>query len=95
MTRSHKEPYLHCHVQTKETGKNSWNWCGKSHRANQLGRGYQPIEIIEAEEDEPEALEEREVRADQNTVDTKADSVITRGDNLLIIDLSKYYTDGK
>ena len=34
-----------------------------THRANRLGGGYQPIEIIE-EEKEPEAPEEGEVQAD-------------------------------
>ena len=35
------------------------------------------------------------MQAEQNTVDTEEDSVITRGDNLPIVDLSKYHTDGK
>ena len=65
-----------------------------THRANRISGGYQPIEIIE-EEDEPEPLKEGEVQADQNTVDTEEDSVILLGDILLIVDLSKYHTDGK
>ena len=31
----------------------------------------------------------------QNTVDTEEDSVIMRGDNISIVDLSKYHTDEK
>ena len=49
------------------------------HRANRIGGGYQPIEIIE--EEEPEAPEEGDFQADQNTVVTEEDSVIMRGDN--------------
>ena len=63
-------------------------------RANRIGGGYQTIEIID-EGAEPEAPEEREVEADQNTVDTEEDSVIMRGDNLRIVNLSEYHTDGK
>ena len=66
-----------------------------THRANRICGGYQPIKIIEEEEEEPDASEEGEVQADQNTVDTEEDSVIMMGDNLPIVDLSKYYTDGK
>ena len=66
-----------------------------THRANRIGGGYQPIEIIEDEEEDPEALEEGEVQADQKTVDTEEDSFIMRGDKLPIVDLSKYHTDGK
>ena len=50
------------------------------HRANRIGGGYQPMEIIE-EEEEPEAPEEGDLQADQNTVVTEEDSVIMRGDN--------------
>ena len=50
------------------------------HRANRIVGGYQPIEIIE-EEEEPEAPEEGDLQADQNTVVTEEDSVIMRGDN--------------
>ena len=35
------------------------------------------------------------MQADQNTVDTEEDCVIMRGDDLPIVDLSKYQTDGK
>ena len=63
-------------------------------RANRISGGYRPIQD-EEEEDEPEAPEEGELQAEQNTVDTKEDSVIVRGDNLPIVDLSKYHTEGK
>ena len=62
-------------------------------RANRIGGGYRPIQV--EEEEEPEAPEEGELPAEQHTVDTKEDSVIMRGDNLPIVDLSKYHTDGK
>ena len=62
-------------------------------RANRIGGGYRPIQ--EEEEDEPEAPEEGELQTEQNTVDTEEDSVIMRGDNLPIVDLSKYHTEGK
>ena len=59
-------------------------------RANRLGGGYHPINLEEEEETE-EMREEGEVE----TAETEEESVITRGDNLLIVDLSKYNTDGK
>ena len=62
-------------------------------RANRIGGGYRRIQ--EEEEDEPEAAEEGELQTEQNTVDTEEDSVIMRGDNLPIVDLSKYHTEGK
>ena len=62
-------------------------------RGNRIGGGYRPIQV--EEEEEPEAPEEGELQAEQNTVDTKEDSVIMRGDNLPNVDLSKYHTDGK
>ena len=62
-------------------------------RANRIGGGYRPIQ--EEEEDEPEAPEEGELQAEQNTVAIEEDSVIIRGDNLPIVDLSKYHTEGK
>ena len=64
-------------------------------RANRIGGGYRPIQVEEEGEEEPEALKERELQAEQNTVDTEEDSVIMRGDNLPIVDLIKYHTDGK
>ena len=64
-------------------------------RANRIGGGYRPKQVEEEEEEEPEAPEERELQAEQNTVDTEEDSVIMRGDNLPFVDLSKHHTDGK
>ena len=63
-------------------------------RPNRINGGYRPIKV-EEEEEEPEAPEEGELQAEQNTVDTEEDSVIMRGDNLPMVDLSKYHTDGK
>ena len=60
-------------------------------RANQLGGGYQPL--IE-EQDEPEKIRE-EGELEIENAETEEDSVIMRGDNLPIVDLSKYHTDGK
>ena len=57
-------------------------------RANRLGGGYQPIQ--EETEKNPE-----EGEIDHRPVDTEEDSIILRGDNLPIVDLSKYNTDGK
>ena len=60
-------------------------------RANRLGGGYQPMT---EEQDEPEELQEEGELEIENT-ETEEDSVIMRGDNLPIVDLSKYNTDGK
>ena len=60
-------------------------------RANRLGGGYQPS--IE-EQDEPEEIRE-EGELEIENAETEEDSVIMRGDNLPIVDLSKYNTDGK
>ena len=57
-------------------------------RANRLGGGYQPIQ-----EETEENSEEGEI--DNGPEDTEEDSIILRGDNLLIVDLSKYNTEGK
>ena len=63
-------------------------------RAHRIGGGYRPLQPEEEEdEEEPEAPEEGELQTEQNTVDTEEDSVIMRGDNLPIVDLSKYHTD--
>ena len=62
-------------------------------RAHRIGGGYRPLQP-EEEEEEPEAPEEGELQT-ENTVDTEEDSVIMREDNLPIVDLSKYHTDGK
>ena len=60
-------------------------------RANRIGGGYQPIEIEEQEEKE-KLREEGEI---EQAAETEEDSVIMRGDNLPIVDLPKYHTDGK
>ena len=60
-------------------------------RANRLGGGYQPL--IE-EQDEPEDIrEEGELEIENG--ETEEDSVIMRGDNLPIVDLSNNNTNGK
>ena len=67
-------------------------------RAHRIGGGYRPLQPEEEEEEEeekPEVREEGELQTEQNTVDTVEDSVIMRGDNLPIVDLIKYHTDGK
>ena len=60
-------------------------------RANRLRGGYQPMT---EEEDEPEKLRE-EGELEIENAETEEDSIIMRGDNLPIVDLSKYNTDGK
>ena len=55
-------------------------------RANRLGGGYQPIQ------QEPEEITE-EGEINQEPEDTEEDSIILRGDNLPIVDLSKYNTE--
>ena len=57
-------------------------------RANRLGGGYQAIQ-----EEPEENTEEGEIN--QEPEDTEANSIILRGDNLPIVDLSKYNTDRK
>ena len=57
-------------------------------RANRLGGGYQP-----KQEEPEENTEEGEIN--QEPEDTEEDSVLLRGDNLPIVVLSKYNTDGK
>ena len=59
-------------------------------RSNRLGGGYQPITEEVEETGNPEA---GEIEPDQP--ETEEDSVIMRGDNLPIVDLSKFNTDGK
>ena len=58
-------------------------------RSNRLG-GYQPLS---EETEETENPEEGEIEPEQP--ETEKDSVIMRGDNLLIVDLNKFNTDGK
>ena len=60
-------------------------------RANRLGGGYRPIA---EEEEEPEEIRE-EGELEIENADTEEYSVIMRGDNLPIVDLSKYNTEGK
>ena len=60
-------------------------------RANRLGGGYQPL--IE-EQDEPEEIRE-EGELEIENAETEEHSVIMRGDNLPIVNLSKDNTDGK
>ena len=57
-------------------------------RANRLGGGYQPIQ--EETEENPE-----EGEINQELEDTEEDSIVLRGDNLPIVDLSKYKADEK
>ena len=52
--------------------------------------GYQPLT---EENEETENLEDGELEPEQP--ETDEDSVIMRGDNFPIVDLSKFYTDGK
>ena len=59
-------------------------------RANRLGGGYQPL--IEEQEEQPEEVREE---GDLENNETEEDSVIMRGDNLPIVDLSKYNTEAK
>ena len=58
-------------------------------RAKLLGGGYQPI--IE-EQEEPEEIREKR-QTGKGAAGTEEDSVILRGDNLPILDLSKDNTD--
>ena len=60
-------------------------------RANRLGGGYQPI--IE-EQEKPEKIRE-EGELEMEAAAAEEDSVIMRGDNLPIVDLSKHNTEGK
>ena len=59
-------------------------------RANRLGGGYQPL--IEEQEEQPDEVREE---GELETNETEEDSVIMRGDNLPIVVLSKYNTEGK
>ena len=59
-------------------------------RTNRLGGGYQPLT---EENGEPENAEDGEIEPEQS--ETEEDSLILRGDNLPIVDLSKINTEGK
>ena len=61
-------------------------------RASRIVGGYQPIEIEEEQEEPEELPEEGEI---EQAAETEEDSLIMRSDNLPIVDLSKYNTDGK
>ena len=59
-------------------------------RTNRLGGGYHPLT---EETGEPQNTEEGEIEPQQP--ETEEDSLILRGDNLPIVDLSKFNTEGK
>ena len=59
-------------------------------RTNRLWGGYQPLT---EENGEPENAEEGEIEPEQP--ETEEDRLILRGDNLPIVDLSKFNTEGK
>ena len=59
-------------------------------RTNRLGGGYHPLT---EETGEPQNTEEGEIEPEQP--ETEEDSLILRGDNLPIVDLSKFNTEGK
>ena len=61
-------------------------------RANTILGGYKPI-VVEEEESPEEKREEGEI--EQETVQTEDNGVILRGNNLPIMNLTKYNTDGK
>ena len=87
-TARHKRPYSHPPGQTNEAEKKMQT---SMPRANRIGGGYQPIEI-EEEHEEPE--EPEEIR-EEGEIKTEEDSVIMRGDNLPIVDLTIYNRNGK
>ena len=63
-------------------------------RANRLGGGYRPIQEAE---NEPEQVEMEEQPAEEriNDSESEGESQIIRGDNLRIVDLKNYNTEGK
>ena len=63
-------------------------------RANRLGGGYRPIQ---EEENEPEQFEMEEQPPEErmNDSESEGESQIIRGDNLPIVDLKNYNTEGK
>ena len=63
-------------------------------RANRLGGGYQPIQEIEDEPDHIQ-LEEQLPEEQIKTPESEGESQIIRGDNLPIVDLKNYNTEGK
>ena len=92
MIRTHNGQYSH---QTTRPNKRSREEIAEIdaellQRTNRLGGGYQPIT---EETGEPENAEEGEIEPEQP--ETEEDSIILRGDNLPIVDLSKFNTEGK
>ena len=63
-------------------------------RANRLGGGYQPIQTIR-EEQEQIPMEEQLPEEQSNDPESEGESQIIRGDNLPIVDLKNYNTEGK
>ena len=59
--------------------------------ANRLGGGYRPL--VEKDEEPEKTREESEL--EQKIAKTEDDSVIMRGDNSAMVDLSNYNTEGK
>ena len=63
-------------------------------RANRLGGGYQPLQTIR-EEQEQIPMEEQLPEEQSNDPEKEGESQIIRGDNLPIVDLKNYNTEGK
>ena len=60
--------------------------------SEQTGGGYQPI--TEEQDEQPDEIrEEGELELENN--ETEEDNITMRGDNLPIVDLTKYNTEGK
>ena len=63
-------------------------------RANRLGGGYRPIQEAENELEQYE-MEEQPAEERINDSESEGESQIIRGDNLPIVDLKNYNTEGK
>ena len=63
-------------------------------RANRLGGGYQPMQVAEQVPNESQA-EEQPMEDRTNDSESEGVSQVIRGDNLPIVDLKNYNTDGK
>ena len=63
-------------------------------RANRLGGGYQPVQAVEQI---PNEIQAEEQPMEDRTMDSESEgeSQVIRGDNLAIVDLKNYNTDGK
>ena len=72
----------------KKPRRNCLNLCGAHEKSKSLGGGYQPIQ-----EEPEESPEKGEIY--QEPEDTEEHCIIMRGDNLPIVNLNKYNTDGK